>query len=58
MGIEDPDADRFDQERPVFPEDDEDPEVTPEEIPLDADPQDVLDQYRTVPVDDEDLDES
>lgn len=51
MSIEDPDADRFEQLRSAVP--DEDDDIDPAELPLDADPLDVADQHRTVHFDDD-----
>jgi hypothetical protein len=56
MGIEDPDADRFEQLTPVsYDEEDEADDAEQEELPLDANPLDVADQHRSVPVDDDAL---
>lgn len=51
MSIEEPDADRFEQLRSATP--DEDDDIDPAELPLDADPLDVADQHRTVHFDDD-----
>lgn len=52
MGIEDPDADRLEQLLPI--EDDEQAEdMDLGDPPLDADPSDVADQRRSVPLDDD-----
>ncbi|MDI2029454.1 hypothetical protein QFW96_12565 [Saccharopolyspora sp. TS4A08] len=52
MNPETPEADAVEQARRAedLPDEDESAAV---EIPLDADPADVSEQYRTVPVDDE-----
>ena len=49
MSIEDPDADRFEQLLPVEYDEAEDLDLG--ELPLDADPLDVADQHRPVPLD-------
>lgn len=52
MNPETPEADAVEQSRRAedLPEEDE---VVPAEVPLDADPADVSEQYRTVPVDED-----
>lgn len=63
MSIEDPDADRLEQRLSVGYDDvDEDVEDVEEaagraaaDLPLDADPLDVADQHRPVPIDDDTL---
>jgi hypothetical protein len=52
MSIEDPEVDRFEQLLDAGYDDPEDVEY-PEELPLDADPLDVADQHRSVPLDDD-----
>lgn len=52
MSIEDPDADRFEQLLSATP-DEEDEDLDPAEVPLDADPRDVVDQHRAVHFDDD-----
>lgn len=58
MSIENSDPDRLEQLRPAVYEDtdEEEAEDLPADgIPLDADPSDVADQHRPVPIDDEPL---
>ncbi|MEB3371519.1 hypothetical protein [Saccharopolyspora mangrovi] len=52
MNPETPEADAVEQSRRAenLPEEDE---AVPTEVPIDADPTDVSEQYRTVPVEDE-----
>jgi hypothetical protein len=55
MGIEDPPEDVAEQHIPVVPdiEDDEfDVEAMPDDLPWEADPADVAEQFREAPVDD------
>lgn len=55
MGIEDPGPDVAEQQLPVVDLDEDDEEVLgTEQPPLEADPADVADQQRVVPVVDED----
>lgn len=57
MGIEDPDADVADQQRPTAPGEDDDTAEVDElglATPLEADPADVAEQHRDVPIDDQD----
>lgn len=51
MGIEDPDVDRLEQLLATAPDDGDDFDL--DECPMDADPLDVADQHRAVPLDDE-----
>jgi hypothetical protein len=54
MSIEDPGAERFEQLlRADYDEDDAVEYLDPDELPLDADPLDVADQHRPVPLDDD-----
>mgnify|MGYP001245668288 CR=1 FL=1 len=62
MGIEDPDADVADQQRPAVQHDEDVEDGGPDTnehigriyLPLEADPMDVADQHTVVPIDDED----
>ncbi|WP_219418144.1 hypothetical protein [Pseudonocardia nigra] len=55
MGIEDPDADVAEQQRPTAAsEESDEPAVDPGGLPLEADPADVAEQREVVPEDDED----
>ena len=54
MGIEDPDADVSEQQRPTAPgEDDEELAADPGGLPSEADPADVAEQRAVVPDDDD-----
>jgi hypothetical protein len=54
MGIEDPDADVAEQQRPTTEtEDDEEPVADPGGLPQEADPADVAEQREVVPEDDD-----
>ncbi|HEY2764766.1 MAG TPA: hypothetical protein VGJ13_12265 [Pseudonocardiaceae bacterium] len=54
MSIEDPDTDRYEQQLPAsYDEADDEDYPGPADVPLDADPRDVADQHRSVPLDDE-----
>lgn len=54
MSIEDPDTDRYEQQLSArYDEADEEDYLGPGDLPLDADPLDVADQHRSVPLDDE-----
>ena len=54
MGIEDPDADVSEQQRPTAPsEEDEEPAEEPGGLPSEADSADVAEQRAVVPEDDD-----
>jgi hypothetical protein len=54
MGIEDPDGDVAEQQRPAGTEERDEPAGDPGGLPLEADPADVAEQREVVPQDDDD----
>jgi hypothetical protein len=57
MGIEDPDPDVAEQQRPTAPSEEDDTAEVDEAglaVPLEANPADVAEQHRDVPIEDQD----